>query len=309
MASSKIIEASLKLNDGNKIPVVGLGTWQASEKGQAYLSVSCALKAGYRHIDTASGYENEAEVGMAIRDSKIPREEIFLTTKLWCQDHKRASKALDESLEKLGLDYVDLYLMHWPVPLNPSNESKFSILPNGKKDIPQDWTFLDTYKSMQKLVGTGKVKSIGVSNFSIKRLEELLSDDELTITPAVNQVEVHPLLPQDKLIEYCHEKGIIVEAYSPLGSHDSPLFKNKTIVEVAERNNVTTAQVLIAWGVHRGTVVLPKSVTPSRIKSNILQISLPEAEYKVLDKMPTVYGIKRTCNLTFNDIVVFNDDD
>lgn len=277
------------LNNGNKIPAVGLGTWQATEKDAARNATKVALENGYRHIDTAAIYGNEEEVGQGIKDSGVPRKEIFVTTKLWNSNHKKAAEALDTSLSKLGLDYVDLYLIHWPWSEDPETKAPY-----------KDWDFVDTYKELQKFVKSGKVKAIGVSNFTLKRLQRLLADPEVTIKPAVNQIEAHPLLPQEELTEYLKKNDILIEAYSPLGSTNSPLFKNETIVAIAEKNKVEPAQVLVSWAVQRGTIVLPKSVTDSRIISNLETFKLSDEDFKTLNELSSKEGVVRTCDPTWD---------
>lgn len=284
---------TLKLNTGEPIPQVGLGTWQATEEGAAYNAVKVALQNGYRHIDTAAIYGNEEEVGQGIKDSGVPREEIFVTTKLWNNDHKDVPGALATSLKKLGLDYIDLYLIHWPVSTDPATNEPYT-----------DFDFVDTYKELQKLVGGGKVKAIGVSNFTLAKLKRLLADKDVTVTPAVNQIEAHPLLPQEELTQYLRDNGILVESYSPLGSTNSPLFKNEAIVAIAEKNKVEPAQVLVSWAVQRGTVVLPKSVTDSRIISNVKTFTLSDEDFAELNGLSEKYGVVRTCAPGFNDFSV-----
>lgn len=287
MAHLQVNKDVFTLNDGSKIPAVGLGTWLATGKEQVNC-VKTALLNGYRHIDTAAIYGNEEEVGQGIKESGIPREEIYLTTKLWNTDHKNVTGALETSLKKLQTDYVDLYLIHWPVTLDAE-----------KKPV-SDWNYIDTYKELQKLVATGKVKSIGISNFTQKKVEKLLADKDITIKPAVNQIEAHPLLPQEELYNYLNKKDIAIEAYSPLGSSDSPLFKNPTIVEIAEKNKVEPAQVLISWAIARKTVVLPKSVTESRIISNLKTFELSAEDFETLNNLSKKDGVVRTCNPGWN---------
>ncbi|CAK9437501.1 uncharacterized protein LODBEIA_P18790 [Lodderomyces beijingensis] len=279
------------LNNGTKIPAVGLGTWQATEDDAAYKAVLAALQNGYKHIDTAHIYRNEEQVGRAIKDSKIPREQLFITTKLWNADHKNVEAALDASLAKLGLDYVDLYLIHWPVSTNPETNKPY-----------EDWDFVDTWKELQKIYKqSSKVKAIGVSNFTVKKLQKLLSANGVDVVPAANQVEAHPLLTQPELVEFLKSKNIKLEAYSPLGSTDSPLFKNPTIVEIAEKNGVEPAQVLVSWAVQRDTVVLPKSVTESRVISNIKTFTLSKEDFDALNNLSEKDGVVRTCNPGFNN--------
>lgn len=299
-------QKTYKLNTGAEIPAVGLGTWKSSDE-DVYKAVLAAIDVGYRHIDTAACYGNEKPIGDAIRDSKIPRSELFVTTKLWCTDHTRPEQALATSLEKLGLEYVDLYLMHWPVPLNPNgNHPNFPTLENGKRDILQDWDFIKTYAGLQRLVDLGKVKAIGVSNFSITNLQKLLSAPTTTITPATNQVELHPYLPQPKLLQFCKDNGILVQAYSPLGSTDSPLLLDEIVTGIAKKNNVSAATGLISWALWRGTVVLPKSVTPSRIASNFEVFELSDEDGKALNKLSSVRGVSRLVLPDWSPFVVFD---
>ncbi|CAI5758297.1 unnamed protein product [Candida verbasci] len=290
-ANLQINKDVFTLNNGNKIPAVGLGTWRADSEKEAVDAVLAALKNGYKHIDTAAIYANEEFVGEAISKSGIPREELFITTKLWNSRHKDVSAALDESLGKLKLDYVDLYLIHWPVSTNPETKEPYP-----------DHDFVDTWKKLQEIYKKGdKVKAIGVSNFTVKKLEKLLSADGVDVVPAVNQVEAHPLLTQPELYNYLKEKDILLEAYSPLGSADSPLFKNETIVEIAKKNEVEPAQVLVSWAVQRHTVVLPKSVTESRIISNLKTFKLSEEDFETLNRLIEKDGVTRTCNPGFNN--------
>jgi len=194
--------------------------------------------------------------------SGIKREDIFITTKLWCTYHSRVEEALDKSLKSLGLDYVDLYLMHWPLAMNPNgvsyscldyksltqstgNHEKFPKLPDGSRDLVKDWSHISTWKSMEKLMATGKVKAIGVANYSVRFLEQLLP--EATIVPAVNQIENHPSLPQQEIVDFCQSKGIHITAYSPLGSSGSPMFKAEPVVELAKKRNVTPASILLSY--------------------------------------------------------------
>lgn len=293
----KWTELKYTLNTGDKIPAVGLGTWQ-SKPNEVREAVKVALQKGYRHIDTAMAYENEHEVGQGIRDSGVPREEIWVTTKLDNPWHKRVQQGIDTSLKSLGLDYVDLYLMHWPSSTDPSDLSKH---------LP-DWDFIKTWAEMQKLVGTGKVKNIGVSNFAIKNLEKLLNDPSCKIVPAVNQVELHPNNPSFKLVSYCKEKGIHCTGYSCLGSTDSPLYKNQTLAKIAESKGKTIQQVLLVWGLQHGWSVIPKSVTASRIEKNweIDGLSLNDEEMKTLDSLPERFKV---CGDGWLPVKVFFGDD
>lgn len=298
------------MNTGALIPAVGLGTWQSTEE-EAYVAVLTALRAGYRHIDTAYVYGNEEPVGRAIADSGIPRSELFITTKLASIDHLDPLKALNRSLQNLKLEYVDLYLMHWPVALNPENDSHptFPTLPNGKRDILLDRDYVTTYVDMQELVELGLAKAIGVSNFSVKNLKRLLASPDVTIAPAANQVELHPYLPQPNLLKFSKENNIVLEAYSPLGSTNSPLLKDETLVNLATKYKVDPANILISWAVWRGTVVLPKSVNPFRIESNFKVVDLSDDDGKLIDEISSKLGTKRIISPNWDPVVVFNDDD
>lgn len=275
------------LNTGATIPAVGLGTWQ-SEPGQVKAAVAHAIKVGYRHIDCAYAYGNEDEVGQGIKEglqaTGLKRSDLFITTKLWCTYHTRVEQNLDMSLKALGLDYVDLYLMHWPVAMNPNgNHENFPKKPDGSRDLVLERKPVDTYKDMEKLLQTGKVKAIGVSNFSKKFLEQLLPN--VSVVPAANQIENHPLLPQQEIINFCREKGIIVEAYSPLGSTGSPLMKKEAVVKAAQETGTSPGTILLSYHVARGVVALPKSVTPSRIEENLKIVKLSPQQLSALEEI------------------------
>ncbi|KAG1222726.1 hypothetical protein G6F35_005106 [Rhizopus arrhizus] len=252
------------------------------------LAVKTALANGYRHIDTAMAYGNEAEVGRGIRDglkeSGLSRRDIFVTTKL-APVHGRPSlvaKAFEDSLAKLGIEYIDLYMMHWPVALNPEPGVMIPLRADGSRDLDEqvNGRFEDTWAAMEKLLDTGKVKNLGVANFAIPNLERLLKTAK--VIPAVNQVELHPYLPQNKLIDYCQSKGIHVTAYSPLGSTQSTLLQDATLNKIAEAHKISVAQVLLSWGVTRSSV-LPKSINPDRIKSNIELVELNDKEIQEIN--------------------------
>jgi glycerol 2-dehydrogenase (NADP+) len=231
------------------VPTLHLGTWQSSP-GEVKNAVVHALKVGYRHIDCAWVYGNEDEVGEGLReamaDGKVKRSDLFVTTKLWCTYHSRVEENLDKSLKSLGLDYVDSYLMHWPCPMNPhGNDEKFPKLPDGRRDLDKNWSYIQTWKQMEKLLATGKTKAIGVANFSKKFLEELLP--QVDVVPAINQIENHPYLPQQEIVDFCKQKGIRITAYSPLGSSGSPLMKEETVVKIAKEKGVGPGNVLLSY--------------------------------------------------------------
>lgn len=234
------------LNNGLQMPQLGYGVWRVPDE-EVTVAVTKALEVGYRSIDTAKVYKNERGVGKALAASNIPREELFITTKVWNSDqgYKNTLKAFDASLERLGLDYVDLYLIHWPTP---------------KYD-----EYVETYKALEKLYKDGRVKAIGVSNFTIEHLQRIL--DECEIVPVVNQVECHPYLQQNELKEFCKQHNIYLEAYSPLMSGGDAL-TNDVVTGIAEKHSKTPAQVIIRWHLQNNNIVIPKSVTPSRIKEN-----------------------------------------
>ncbi|CCH58443.1 hypothetical protein TBLA_0A06510 [Henningerozyma blattae CBS 6284] len=309
-AQLKNSDTYVTLNNGEKIPSVGLGTWK-SQENDGYNSVIYALKAGYRHIDTAAIYRNEGEVGRAIKDSGVPRDQIFITTKLWCTEFQNPKRALESSLKRLGLDYVDLYLMHWPVVLNPRyiKDDDYLVvprLPDGTRDVDMEtWDYIKTWELVQELPATGLTRSVGVSNFSINNLEKVLSSPGNKLTPAVNQVELHPLLPQFELQKYCDSKKIKLEAYSPFGSDNAPNLKQKTIVDIAAKNGVSPAQVITSWIVQRDIVVLPKSVHEERVISNFKVFDLSKEDIAEIDALAKVNGEKRINKPDWDPFPVF----
>ncbi|CCH58081.1 hypothetical protein TBLA_0A02825 [Henningerozyma blattae CBS 6284] len=308
-AALKNCTATVKLNTGANIPAIGLGTWR-SENNDGYDSVIAAAKVGYRHIDTAAIYGNEDQVGKAINECGVTRSELFVTTKLWGTQQRDPETALNQSLKRLGLDYVDLYLIHWPVAFKTDTIKDGNLLTIPKKDGEADidypeWNFIKTWELMQNLLKTGKTKAIGISNFSINNIKELLAAPTTTVTPACNQVEVHPLLPQDELIAFCKEKGIVIEAYSPLGGINAPVLKDETIIEIAKRNNVDAGQVVTSWHVQRGYVVLPKSVKESRIISNLKTFTLSDDDMTKINNLVKVKGENRTCDLGIKGFPMF----
>lgn len=255
---------TVKLNDGNLIPQLGYGVWQVGND-EAVAAVSEALKVGYRHIDTAAIYGNEEGVGKAISESGIARGDIFLTTKLWNgeQGYESTLKAFDVSLKKLGTDYVDLYLIHWPMP---------------SKDL-----FMDTWRAFIKLKEEGRVKSIGVSNFRTADLERVIK--ESGVTPVLNQIELHPQFQQDELRLFHSKNNIATEAWSPLGQ--GKILENATLKSIAEKHGKSVAQIILRWHIETGNIVIPKSVTPARIKENfdIFDFRLGGTEHDAITKL------------------------
>lgn len=279
------------LNTGAKIPAVGLGTWQ-SKPGEVRDAVAFALKDGYRHIDAALIYGNENEVGQGIKDSGVPRKDIFLTSKLWNTDHPNVKEGLEKTLKALDVEYLDLYLVHWPVRLVPNDSHPLlPVNPDGTRAVDRDWDQSETWRQMEEVYKSGKVKAIGLANWSIPYLEELKK--KWTVVPAVNQVELHPFLPQHELKEYCEKLGILLQAYSPLGSTGAPLMSDPEIQKIAEKNGVSAATVLISYHVNKGVVVLPKSVTEKRISSNKQVVELSKEDLTVLDGLATNGKAKR----------------
>jgi len=282
---------SFTLNNGTTIPVVGMGCWMGKSTAGVKEMCTKALAVGYRHFDTAAGYGNEEHVGAALVDSGVPREELYVTTKLGNDSHHRVREAFEESLAKLGCGYVDLYLMHWP---QAGGSGGVTLKP---EESP---TIIDTWKEMEKLLDTGKVKSIGVSNFSVKLLTQLLP--HCKVVPATNQVEAHPCLPQTELKEFCEARGILLTAYSPLGrppaAHEESqmptLLAEPAVRTPAEKYGVTPAQVLVSWGVQRRTIIIPKSENEGRMRANITLVKLDEAEIKAIDAVHTQPGMHRS---------------
>ncbi|KIM99146.1 hypothetical protein OIDMADRAFT_56311 [Oidiodendron maius Zn] len=274
---------SFKLNTGASIPAIGLGTWQA-KPGEVGRAVLHALKVGYRHLDCALIYQNENEVGDAIRQSGVPREDIFITSKVWNTYQANVAECLEQTLKSLQTDYLDLYLIHWPVRLVPNESSAlFPVNKDGTRAVDRSWNQQDTWRQMEEVCKSGKVKAIGVSNWSIPYLEHL--EKTWKIIPAVNQVELHPYNPQHKLKKWCKEKGILLQAYCPLGSTSSPLLGDPDIGALAEKYKVSPATVLISYQVNRGCIVLPKSVTPARIEQNLTAIPIGAEDMAVLESM------------------------
>ncbi|ODV91315.1 hypothetical protein CANCADRAFT_57596 [Tortispora caseinolytica NRRL Y-17796] len=283
-----------KLNTGASIPAIGLGTWQASGP-EASKFTEQAIRIGYRHIDTAVAYQNEKDVGAGIKAAidagVVKREDLFVTTKLWSVHHRNPQKAIERSLEALGLDYVDLYLMHWPVALQDNGKDLMPTLPDGRRAFDPDRHFVDTWKDLEKVYKSGKARAIGVSNCSIPYLEELLAS--ATVVPAANQVELHPYLPQTELVDFCLSKGILPEAYSPLGAAGAPLIKDETVNEIAKAHNVGPGTVLINFNVARGAAVIPKTSNLDRAKSNLEIIDFTPEEMEKLMNIHKVHGLRR----------------
>ncbi|KAF1352237.1 NADP-dependent oxidoreductase domain-containing protein [Delphinella strobiligena] len=287
------------LANGVKIPAVGFGTFaNEGAQGETYKAALHALKTGYRHLDCAWFYQNEGEVGEAVRDflkenTSVKRSDIFICTKVWNHLHEpeEVKWSLQSSLDKLQMDYVDLFLIHWPIAAETDanrmpklNEKGQYIIKEGLTKDPEP-----TWRAMEELYESGKAKAIGVSNFTIENLKQIESFAK--VQPMLNQIEIHPFLPNTELVNYCFSKNIMPAAYSPLGSQNQvpttgeKVSTNQTLNSIAEKGGNTLAQVLIAWGLKRGYVVLPKSSTPSRIDSNFKSIELSDADFEAVNKV------------------------
>lgn len=291
----------LTFRNGDKIDAIGLGTWK-SEPGEVGQAVREAIKIGYRHIDCAWIYQNEAEIGQAFQEAfaagDVKREDLFVTSKLWNSFHAAADveTAIRESLDALKLDYLDLYLIHWPIAHQPG--VIFSEDASGFAPI-EDYPISDTWKAMEALVEKGLVKHIGVSNFNVPKLQKLMQTAQ--IVPEMNQVESHPLLAQNELVQFCNDNQVLYTAYSPLGSRDRAagmkgdaepdMFENEVLKSIAVVHNVHPAQILIKWAEGRGTCVIPKSVNPARLKQNLASadIQLSESEMTEINELDKGY--------------------
>jgi diketogulonate reductase-like aldo/keto reductase len=261
---------AIELNNGVSIPIIGLGVYQTASGDETVRAVRDAIEMGYRHIDTAKAYDNERDVGRAVKESGVPREEIFITTKLWNSDHGYDStkRAFDDSRRQLGMSYIDLYLIHWPV--------------EGLRS--------ESWRAMVELLERGDSRAIGVSNYTISHLEELLASSP--VIPAVNQVEFSPFLYQRDLLGFCRDKGIQVEAYSPLTQGKK--LKHTTLVALAKKYGKTPAQVLIRWAIEHELVVIPKSARRSRIEENadVFDFNISPDDLSALDGLDEGF---RTC--------------
>ncbi|MEM6434789.1 MAG: aldo/keto reductase [Cyanobacteria bacterium P01_D01_bin.115] len=305
------MQTTLLFKNGDQMPMLGLGTWK-SAPGDVYQAVKAAVQAGYRHIDCAHIYGNEAEIGQALSElfgeGVITREQLWITSKLWNNDHApdAVRPALETTLANLQLDYLDLYLIHWPVALQP--DAQFPLTPEKMISL-DDLPLLTTWQAMESLVDAGRCRHIGVSNVSRPKLQTLL--DAARMKPEMNQIELHPYLQQPALLTFCQQHDIHLTAYSPLGSKDRPdslkaadepmLLADPAIGAIAQRHGITPAQVLISWALHRGTAVIPKSTSPERIRENLAaaSVSLSEAD---MDAIAALDRHRRYVDGTFWEI-------
>lgn len=267
---------SFTMHNGKTIPCIGYGTYKTSEE-EVYDAVIAAIKAGYRHIDTAAFYKNEAGVGRAVRECGVPREEIFVTSKVWNTDrgYENTKKAFAESMERLGLEYMDLYLIHWP-----ANKKQFGD--EAKKINAETW------RALEELYAEGKVRAIGLSNFLPHHIEELMEGAK--VKPMVDQIEFHPGWAQLEVSEYCRKKDIVVEAWSPLGRKDA--LDNEVLREIGAKYQKGTAQVCICWIIQHGILPLPKTVNPDRMVENadVFDFELTAEEMRIIDELKNLGG-------------------
>ncbi len=267
---------SFTMHNGKTIPCIGYGTYKTSEE-EVYDAVIAAIKAGYRHIDTAAFYKNEAGVGRAVRECGVPREEIFVTSKVWNTDrgYENTKKAFAESMERLGLEYMDLYLIHWP-----ANKKQFGD--EAKKINAETW------RALEELYAEGKVRAIGLSNFLPHHIEELMEGAK--VKPMVDQIEFHPGWAQLEVSEYCRKKDIVVEAWSPLGRKDA--LDNEVLREIGAKYQKGTAQVCICWIIQHGILPLPKTVNPDRMVENadVFDFELTAEEMRIIDELENLGG-------------------
>lgn len=283
-----MIEKKIILNSGYQMPMVGLGTWKL-EKDKIEKCIRVAIKEGYKHIDTASRYGNEEDIGNCLqklfKENIIKREEIFITSKLWNACHKNPEHALRKTLKDLKINYVDLYLIHWPVTFATNDEGKEIYNENGE-NVLEEFDCVILCKKMEELVEKGLVKSIGISNFGFVNIEKILKNCK--IKPAVNQIEINPYFTQKDLVEYCQEKSIQVVSYSSLGSSNPSVYnlrEDSEIKAISLKYKKTVPQIILSWLIMRNIMVIPKSSSENHIKENIDLISLERDDFITISKL------------------------
>ncbi|KAJ2454920.1 hypothetical protein EV183_001181 [Coemansia sp. RSA 2336] len=271
---------SIKLNNGMSMPEIGLGTWKANETGVLAETVKKAVGLGYRHIDCAKIYNNQGEIGKALKEVDVPRSELFIVSKIFQNKHRPelVPGAVDEILAELGIEYLDLLLMHWPFALVPEQDTA-DYTAKDLENVP----IMDTWKAMEAMVDQGKVRSIGVSNFNKTILEKMLP--QCRIKPVTNQVEVHPYNPEQELVKYCQQQDIVVTAYCPLGGGSINVMHDDFIKRVADAHSCTPAQVSLSWLLARGLVVIPKSNNEVRLKQNLHTVTLTSDEIRMIGQI------------------------
>lgn len=256
----------VRLNNGVDIPALGFGVWQMEDLKECENAVIKAIQTGYRMIDTAAIYQNETAVGTAVKNSGVDRDDLFITSKVWVQDHgyEKTKNAFQRTLDRLQMDYLDMYLVHWPYG-----------------------DFLGTWKALEELYHEGKIKAIGVCNFTVEKLEELKANS--TVLPVINQIELHPVFQQKELQVYDRENNIVTQPWSPLGNGNADLLSNPDLKTIAGKYGKTVAQIILRWHLQEGFVVIPKSVTPSRIEENfhVFDFELTEDEMDVVRSLDT----------------------
>ncbi|TPX35517.1 hypothetical protein SmJEL517_g02031 [Synchytrium microbalum] len=288
LSSIMALQRSVRLSSGYHMPALGLGSGSIDEAPSDEFRTSAeeALRVGYRHIDTAWSYRTEGKIGKAIKSSNVNRSEIFITSKIWPTMAGRVKESVLKSLSDLGTDYLDLLLIHWPfAQKTPAGASPYDQKHMSAENLDRNISRIDTWRAMEALVDEGLVRSIGVSNFNIRMLNELMP--KARIQPAVNQIELHPYLPQHELVAFCQKNHIIVVSYGPLGgAFKRPVLRDDPkIQEIAKRLGKTASQVLISWSIQRGVVTIPKSLNPKRIAENFQDFVLPEEDMKTLNNL------------------------
>ncbi|KAJ2800774.1 hypothetical protein H4R20_003935 [Coemansia guatemalensis] len=273
---------NIKLNNGVLMPEIGLGTWKADQTGVLEQTVKTAIDLGYRHIDCAKIYNNQREIGKALKETSVPRKELFITSKIFQNKHRPelVPGAVDEILDELQLEYLDMLLMHWPYAIRPEQDSA-DFTADEVEDVP----IMDTWKAMEALVDSGKVRAIGVSNFNKTILEKMIP--QCRIVPATNQVEVHPYNQEHDLVAYCQSKGIVITGYCPLGGGKINVMNDDFIKRIAEAHCCTPAQVSLSWLLARGIVVIPKSNHEIRLKQNLQTVTLTSDEIRMIGHIKT----------------------